>query len=220
MAVERRQRSYTLDPVTFEVLKNAFSHDRRPDGRADPAHLPLVRHLRARLLVGALRPRTANTIMQGSQDIAVHVGTLHFTCKAVIEAFGERHAPGRRLRDQRPVPRRHALQRRPDRAADLPRRRAHRLRPVQRPLGGHRRQRARARSTSTRRSTSARACGSRPCGSGTRAATCDDVVRHDRLQHARAERRRGRPALAGRGDARRRARDPAARRQVRPRDGR
>jgi N-methylhydantoinase B len=32
--------------------------------------------------------------MQGSQDIAVHVGTLHFTCKAIIEAFeGDIH-PG------------------------------------------------------------------------------------------------------------------------------
>ena len=30
---------------------------------------------------------SGDTIMQGSQDIAVHVGTLHFTCKAVIDAF-------------------------------------------------------------------------------------------------------------------------------------
>ena len=45
----------TLDPVTLEVLKNAFVHHRRRDGRADPAHLPLVRHLLARLLVRAVR---------------------------------------------------------------------------------------------------------------------------------------------------------------------
>ena len=32
--------------------------------------------------------------MQGSQDIAVHVGTLHFTCKAVIEAFDGDIHPG------------------------------------------------------------------------------------------------------------------------------
>ena len=32
--------------------------------------------------------------MQGSQDIAVHVGTLHFTCKAVIEAFAGDIHPG------------------------------------------------------------------------------------------------------------------------------
>ena len=32
--------------------------------------------------------------MQGSQDIAVHVGTLHFTCKAVIEAFAGDINPG------------------------------------------------------------------------------------------------------------------------------
>ena len=35
------------------------STDRRPDGRADPAHLPLVRHLLARLLVRAVRRRRA-----------------------------------------------------------------------------------------------------------------------------------------------------------------
>ena len=34
-----------------------------------------------------------NTIMQGSQDIAVHVGTLHYTCKAVIEAFRATSTP-------------------------------------------------------------------------------------------------------------------------------
>ena len=32
--------------------------------------------------------------MQGSQDIAVHVGTLHYTCKAVIEAFAGDIHPG------------------------------------------------------------------------------------------------------------------------------
>ena len=37
----------------------------------------------------ALCDREGNTVMQGSQDIAVHVGTLHLTAKAVVEAFGE-----------------------------------------------------------------------------------------------------------------------------------
>ena len=60
---------------------------RRPDGGADPADLPLVRDLLARLLIRPLRPPQGNTVMQGSQDIAVHVGTLHLTAKAVIDAF-------------------------------------------------------------------------------------------------------------------------------------
>ena len=48
----------------------------------------------ARDFSSALCDREGNTIMQGSQDIAVHVGTLHFTCKAVIEAFGDDINPG------------------------------------------------------------------------------------------------------------------------------
>ena len=79
--------------------------------------------------------------MQGSQDIAVHVGTLHFTAKAVIEAFGDDINPGDVFAINDPYLRRHALQRRPHHPADLPRRRADRLRAVQRPLGRRRRQR-------------------------------------------------------------------------------
>ena len=48
----------------------------------------------ARDFSSALCDREGNTIMQGSQDIAVHVGTLHFTCKAVIDAFGDDIHPG------------------------------------------------------------------------------------------------------------------------------
>ena len=53
------ERGYSLDPVTFEVAQERVRDDGRPDGGADPAHLPLVRDLRARLLVGAVRPRRA-----------------------------------------------------------------------------------------------------------------------------------------------------------------
>src|SRR5207244_7397248 len=48
----------------------------------------------ARDFSSALCDSEGNTIMQGSQDIAVHVGTLHFTCKAVIAAFGDDIHPG------------------------------------------------------------------------------------------------------------------------------
>jgi N-methylhydantoinase B len=43
----------------------------------------------ARDFSSALCDREGNTVMQGSQDISVHVGTLHFKAKAVIEAFGD-----------------------------------------------------------------------------------------------------------------------------------
>ena len=84
--LETRAASRSLDPVTFEVLKNAF---------ATAVDLMAEQILRtcysfviyARDFSSALCDRHGNTIMQGSQDIAVHVGTLHFTCKAVIEEF-------------------------------------------------------------------------------------------------------------------------------------
>ena len=93
MAVGVGKRSYTLDPVTFEVLKNAFSTT------VDQMAEQILRTcysfvIYARDFSSALCDRDGNTIMQGSQDIAVHVGTLHFTCKAVIEAFADDINPG------------------------------------------------------------------------------------------------------------------------------
>ena len=93
MAVGVGKRSYTLDPVTFEVLKNAFSTT------VDQMAEQILRTcysfvIYARDFSSALCDRDGNTIMQGSQDIAVHVGTLHFTCKAVIEAFAGDINPG------------------------------------------------------------------------------------------------------------------------------
>jgi N-methylhydantoinase B len=85
--------SYTLDPVTFEVLKNAFitTVDQMAEQILRTCHSFVIY---ARDFSSALCDRNGDTIMQGSQDIAVHVGTLHFTCKAIIEAFeGDIH-PG------------------------------------------------------------------------------------------------------------------------------
>ena len=82
-----------LDPVTFEVLKNAFvtSVDLMAEQILRTCYSFVIY---ARDFSSALCDREGNTIMQGSQDIAVHVGTLHFTCKAVIDAFrGDIH-PG------------------------------------------------------------------------------------------------------------------------------
>ncbi|MDO5032135.1 hydantoinase B/oxoprolinase family protein [Corynebacterium sp.] len=78
----------TLDPVTFEVLKNAF---------ATSVNLMSEQILRtcysfviySRDFSSALCDAEGNTVMQGDQDIAVHVGTLHFQCQAVLKEFGE-----------------------------------------------------------------------------------------------------------------------------------
>ncbi len=77
----------SLDPVTFEVLKNAFATS------VDLMSEQILRTcysfvIYSRDFSSALCDAQGNTVMQGSGDIAVHVGTLHFQCKAVLEEFG------------------------------------------------------------------------------------------------------------------------------------
>ncbi|MEI2777462.1 MAG: hydantoinase B/oxoprolinase family protein [Tetrasphaera sp.] len=85
--------SRTLDPVTFEVLKNAFATS------VDLMSEQILRTCYAFVIYSrdfssALCDAQGNTVMQGSQDIAVHVGTLHFQCKAVLELFQDDIHPG------------------------------------------------------------------------------------------------------------------------------
>jgi N-methylhydantoinase B len=84
--VSAPQRAYSLDPVTFEVLKNAFITivDEMAEQILRTCHSFVIW---ARDFSSALCDANGDTIMQGSQDIAVHVGTLHTTCKSIIEAF-------------------------------------------------------------------------------------------------------------------------------------
>ncbi len=83
----------TLDPVTFEVLKNAFitSVDQMAEQVLRTCYSFVIYN---RDFSSALHDAEGNCVAQGNQDIAVHVGTLHFTCKAVIEAFKGRMKPG------------------------------------------------------------------------------------------------------------------------------
>jgi len=87
------ERAYTLDPVTFEVLKNAFvtTVDQMAEQILRTCHSFVIY---ARDFSSALCDVRGDTIMQGSQDIAVHVGTLHTTAKSIIEAFGDDMRPG------------------------------------------------------------------------------------------------------------------------------
>lgn len=82
-----------LDPVTFEVLKNAFvtSVDLMSEQILRTCYSFVIY---SRDFSSALCDANGNTVMQGSGDIAVHVGTLHFQCKAVIEEFGADVHPG------------------------------------------------------------------------------------------------------------------------------
>ena len=82
-----------LNAVTFEVLKNSFITivDEMAEQILRTCHSFV---LYARDFSAALCDVEGNTIAQGTQDIAVHVGTLHFTAKAVIDAFGDDIHPG------------------------------------------------------------------------------------------------------------------------------
>ncbi len=82
-----------LDPVTFEVLKNSFiaSVDQMAEQILRTCYSFVIYN---RDFSSALHDAEGNSAAQGNQDIAVHVGTLHFTCKDVIRAFdGDMH-PG------------------------------------------------------------------------------------------------------------------------------
>ena len=189
-----QERTYTLDPVTFEVIKNAFATtvDLMAEQILRTCHSFVIY---ARDFSSALCDREGNTVMQGSQDIAVHVGTLHFTAKAMhrrpsratstpatCSPINDPYVGGTHFNDVsilRPIFHEGEIIA---------------YRPVQRPLGRRGRQRARARSTSPPRSTSARACGSRRCGSGREGRYLADVAAADPLQLARARGHRGRPA--------------------------
>ena len=79
---------YKLDPVTLEVLKNAFVTivDEMAEQILRTCHSFVIY---CRDFSSALCDAQGNTVAQGSQDIAVHVGTLHLTAKAVIDTFGD-----------------------------------------------------------------------------------------------------------------------------------
>ncbi|MDQ4119139.1 MAG: hydantoinase B/oxoprolinase family protein [Actinomycetota bacterium] len=88
-----KKPSYTLDPVTFEVLKNAFINT--VDQMAEQIFRTCYSFvIYSRDFSSALCDPHGNTVMQGTGDIAAHVGTLHYTAKAVINEFGDDVHPG------------------------------------------------------------------------------------------------------------------------------
>ncbi|GAA2881886.1 N-methylhydantoinase B [Aminobacter niigataensis] len=91
MALKKDRR--TLDPVTFEVLKNAYVNivDQMAEQILRTCYSFVIY---SRDFSSALCDPKGDTIMQGSGDIAAHVGTLHLTAKAVIKKFGDDVHPG------------------------------------------------------------------------------------------------------------------------------
>ena len=82
-----------LHPVTFEVLKNSFitSVDQMAEQMLRTCYSFVIYN---RDFSNALHDAQGNSVAQGNQDIAVHVGTLHFTCQDVIRAFEGEMVPG------------------------------------------------------------------------------------------------------------------------------
>lgn len=82
-----------LDPITFEVLRNAFVNivDQMAEQLLRTCYSFVIY---CRDFSSGLCDPQGNLVMQGTGDIAAHVGTLHYTCKAVIEEFGDDINPG------------------------------------------------------------------------------------------------------------------------------
>ncbi|SIS99492.1 hydantoinase B/oxoprolinase family protein [Paracoccus saliphilus] len=89
----KTQDTDRLDPVTFEVLKNSFitSVDQMAEQMLRTCYSFVIYN---RDFSNALHDAEGNSVAQGNQDIAVHVGTLHFTCKDVIRVFSGEMLPG------------------------------------------------------------------------------------------------------------------------------
>lgn len=87
------QADIDLDPVTFEVLRSSFSNlvDRMAEQIERTCYSFVIYN---RDFSNCLNDAEGNTVMQGSKDIAVHVGTLHYTCKATLEYFEGDINPG------------------------------------------------------------------------------------------------------------------------------
>jgi N-methylhydantoinase B len=88
-----KMANLSLDPVTFEVLKNSFitSVDQMAERMLRTCYSFVIYN---RDFSNGLHDADGNSVAQGNQDIAVHVGTLHFTCKDVIRAFEGQMLPG------------------------------------------------------------------------------------------------------------------------------
>jgi N-methylhydantoinase B len=93
MATTDPQADIDLDPVTFEVLRSSFRNlvDRMAEQIQRTCYSFVIYN---RDFSNCLNDAEGNTVMQGSKDIAVHVGTLHYTCKETLEYFEGDIQPG------------------------------------------------------------------------------------------------------------------------------
>lgn len=85
--------AFSLDPVTFEVLKNAFitSVNQMSEQILRTCYSFVIYN---RDFSNGLSDANGDSVAQGAQDLAGHVGTLHLTCKDVIRVFKGRMEDG------------------------------------------------------------------------------------------------------------------------------
>jgi len=81
-----QQPDIDLDPVTFEVLRSSFSNlvDRMAEQIIRTCYSFVIYN---RDFSNCLNDANGDIVMQGSHDIAVHVGTLQPTCKETLNYF-------------------------------------------------------------------------------------------------------------------------------------
>ena len=91
--MSKPQPHRSLDPVTFEVLKNSFitTVDQMAEQIIRTCHSFVIYN---RDFSSGLNDVNGDSVAQGNMDIASHVGTLHYTCKAVVERFKGEMRPG------------------------------------------------------------------------------------------------------------------------------
>ena len=189
-----------LDPVTFEVLKNSFitTVDQMAEQMLRTCYSFVIYN---RDFSNALHDADGNSVAQGNHDIAVHVGTLHFTCKEVIRVFeGDMH-PATSTRSTIPMPAARISAMFGSIRPIFDDGKTDRLLPVERPLVGSSAAACRAPSTSPRATCSAKACASRRCAFSQRGRFCTRRRPHDRGQHARSGIDHRRHPCPGAGDA-------------------
>ena len=87
------QEKSVLDPVTFEVLHNAFVTivDQMAEQVRRTCYSFVVYN---RDFSNSLLDAEGNTLAQGKQDLSAHVGTLHYKCQAVLKEFRQNIDPG------------------------------------------------------------------------------------------------------------------------------
>ena len=91
--IRKTRNSRTLDPVTFEILRNSFSN--AVELMAQQFRLTCHSFvIYAQDFSCGLADARGDTISQGEQDIAVQVGTQHLVCKNIIDEFRSDIHPG------------------------------------------------------------------------------------------------------------------------------